>query len=466
MVVGAQRKPRVPTLSRPPDPHRWRACGVRRGVVRSAHQRLLKHQDDGLLSSSAPCTIRVGVGRWLLGAAVLAACGCDVPPAPQSTGPVDVTAGPCGRGVVVSSSGNDFASTNISLTNLQGEPLSESFLSSGSAPAGISAALSGDVVLPLQTPPSGHVVLIDRQNATITWADPLRATVAGQMSVATGFASNPHDYCEVAGNRAYVSRYQTNPSPGRQPMDEGGDLLIVDLRERRASGRVALPSDANRQPFPDRIVLSGSVAIVALHLFEPGYRNAGNAKLVGVSTDTDAIIWTVELRGLSNCSALAVAPSGSRLAIGCSGGMQDLPEVALQHSGVVLMDLTQQPPAQLGSYPASAALKQVLGPSVGFLSETLLITRTYGDANSGAGDQIVVLDTVSGEVRIIEQTHAPFMLGDVRCGAPCGSPCLVADAELGGLRRFRVTTGPWPESMGEVKVDTLTGMPPRYLGGF
>jgi len=349
---------------------------------------------------------------------------------------------------------------------LQGDPLSESFLSSGSAPAGISAALSGDVVLPLQTPPSGRVVLLDRQNATITWADPLTAAVTGQMSVATGFPSNPHDYCEVGGNKAYVSRYQSNPNPGQHPMDEGGDLLIVDTVQRKATGSVALPADAPRRPFPDRIVVSGSVAIVALHLFEPGYRNPADGKLVGVSVDTDAIVWTVDLRGLSNCSGMAVAPSATRLAISCTGGLQDPVQVAMQHSGVVLVDLTQQPPVQLRSYPANSALGAVIGPSLGFLSETLLITKTYGDANAGTGDQIVALDTVSGEMQIAGQTHSPFMLGDVRCGAACKAPCLVADAEQGALRRFRIASGPWPDSMIDVKVDTLTGMPPRYLGGY
>lgn len=163
----------------------------------------------------------------LLATPAVLCAACNVPEPQGSTGGVDVPEGPCGRGIVVASSGADFVSSNISLATFEGEPLSESFLSSGATSAGASAALSGDVVLPLTRPASGKVVLIDRTNSTITWADPASARVEAQLSVSDGTAANPHDYLELSAGRAYVSRFAAS------------DLWIVDPRTATRTGAVA-----------------------------------------------------------------------------------------------------------------------------------------------------------------------------------------------------------------------------------
>ena len=59
---------------------------------------------------------------------------------------VSLDDGPCGRGLVVG--GTDYHSTNLSILDAWGRTRSESFLSSASAATGLSAPLSGDVVVP------------------------------------------------------------------------------------------------------------------------------------------------------------------------------------------------------------------------------------------------------------------------------------------------------------------------------
>src|SRR5260221_3956903 len=136
--------------------------------------------------------------RWAWALSALG--GCNVSQATPSTGGIDSlgdgAARACPRALVVASS--DFTSTNISVLSPEGAALSESIISSASAPAGLTTALSGDVALPLAVPLSGNLVLLDRDpNSVLTCVDAATASVLHQLPVGTLFASNTHDYLEV-----------------------------------------------------------------------------------------------------------------------------------------------------------------------------------------------------------------------------------------------------------------------------
>src|SRR5258708_24973637 len=115
--------------------------------------------------------------------ALLTACGVRTPA--TNTGGAHNDAGPCGRGVAVVTS--DYMSWSVSLLDLEGNVISPSVISSASATTGLSAPLSGDVVLP-STPAHGDtLVLIDSYRASIlTWVDVKSGAVRGQLSVSTG----------------------------------------------------------------------------------------------------------------------------------------------------------------------------------------------------------------------------------------------------------------------------------------
>ena len=136
------------------------------------------------------------------------------------------TQGSCPNDIVIIDS--DYQSTNVSVISVADNLLSGSLISTGSTPPGLTEALSGDVVLPLTKPPSGKVVLIDQGNDALVWVDPGTGDVLEDLSVATGFSSNPSDYLEVSNTKAYVARYTTNLGAGKQSFDEGGDILVVD----------------------------------------------------------------------------------------------------------------------------------------------------------------------------------------------------------------------------------------------
>ena len=398
----------------------------------------------------------VALGRFLSALATLLVAACNVPEPPGSSGGVSLQSTPCGRGVVVVSSGSDYASTNVSLADLDGVGVSPSFLSSGAVPAGASAAFSGDVVAPLQTPPSGNVVLIDRQNGTVSWADPVSATVRAQLSLLDGLPANPHDYVEVSADKAYVSRYGA------------GDLAVVDLRSFEWTASVPLPADTGLRPSPDRMLLAGDRVIVALQLFAAAFVKAGDGRLVGIDTASDAIAWTVELAGLANCGGLAMAPDSQRIAVTCTGvfpGSTSTDPEQMKRSAVVWMDLSDGEPEELRRYDVAAALGRPVGWTVGFVSNASVVGRVVGDLESGSRDAAFSLDLESGEVKVLAESAA-YSLGDVRCAAACGKPCLMADAETGVLRRWSTAAGTALVELEPSRVDTTVGLPPRNLGGF
>ena len=399
---------------------------------------------------------------WLFSSALLACAACGVPAPPSSTGGVHVesNAGCPGALVAVSS---DYASSNVSVLSTTGHLLSESILSSGSAPPGLSTALSGDVVLPSVAPPSGRLVLVDRYpNSVVTWLDPATAAVLAQLSVGTGFASNPHDYLELDAAKAYVTRYASNPHPGSQPNDAGGDLLILDTERYAVTGSVALtqPDDGVYLPHPSRLLAVNGEAWVVLERFAEDFSDAGDARIVGVSPATDAAAWSLDLPGVANCGAVAVDPAGERVALSCSGPLARAD--AVEHSAVVLLDATVEPPVELTRFDVSMGRGLLPQPALAWATDSILLGALYGDQARGLSDLAYALDVTSGSATPLLDAGAAFVLGDTLCSAEC-TDCFMADAQANALRTFKVEDGQIVLGH-DVAVDPGIGLPPRALG--
>ena len=133
---------------------------------------------------------RTGSLTLVLLAGNLVACNATSPP---GSGGVDVEPGPCGRGLAVVATG--YESVNVALLDTTGGMLSSSFISSADRSPSLSAALGGDTVLPTSAASGPELLLIDRYpNSVLTWVELETARVTRQLSVATGFLANPHDY--------------------------------------------------------------------------------------------------------------------------------------------------------------------------------------------------------------------------------------------------------------------------------
>jgi hypothetical protein len=418
----------------------------------------------------------------LLFGALLA--GCNAPEPPPGTGGTDVPPGACGRGLVVVET--DYQSTNVSLVGVDGSVLSSSFVSSATTATGLSAPLSGDVVVPTMPQSGDELVLLDRYPAgVLTWLDVASAEVRGQLGVGTGFASNPQDVVVVGSERAYVSRFERNPEPGREAWDEGSDLLLVDPTRLAIVGRVELAGalagePAGMLPRPNRMVLVGDWLLVLLSPYTADFLESATSRLALVDVRTDALVGTVMLPDLYGCSGLALSPAGTTLAVSCSGRFQGTSNPTVEDAGLVLLaapDAAQiadgQDPAstmvELGRWSASELVGQPLGFAVDFADEQRLLLTAFGRFAEGAEpavqDAALELERTTGATRTLVQSEAlPFSLGEVRCVGSCGR-CFLADAERSVLHEL-VLGEDGLEVTRAITVDTAVGLPPRLVGRF
>ncbi len=394
-------------------------------------------------------------------AALALAAACSSPASNEGGVALPPPSGSCPRGLAIASS--DFASTTISVCGPDGKVLRAAMLTSGSRAAGVSQALSGDVVLPSTRPKSGRAVLIDRYpNSVITLVDPATGAVTRQIDVSTGFPSNPHDYLETREGRALVTRYERNPKGGRVPFDAGGDVLAIDTTTGAIAARIELAAadDGAFQPRPDRMLEVDGVVWVLLQRLDQSFKSAADARVVGVDAATETIGFTIELPGAANCGAAARSPSGKLVAIACSGLLGDR-SVEGQRSAVVVLDASVRPPKVVRTIPAPPGVP--LLAQIGFTSESTLLGGTYGNLDAARTDTIVAIDAGTGAITQLADAGQAFVVGDVRCAPGCG-PCLVADARANALRVFstdsagRIVEGP------AQPVDRITGLPPRYAG--
>jgi hypothetical protein len=372
----------------------------------------------------------------------------------------------CARGVSVVSS--DYQSTNVSVVSPEGKVLSESIISSGSAPSGLTTPLSGDVIVPGARPMSGKLVTIDRTSAVLTWVDVASGSVEKQQSVGTGFAANPHDYLEVSGEKAYVTRYETNSAPGKEPFDDGGDVVVLNLSSSSITANIPLakPDDGEFLPRPSRMLLSGHTVWVMLERLDAAFAPAGSSRIAGIDTATDSVSWTLDLQDAGNCGGMAQSPSSKVIVVSCSGGF----DADAKGRALVLVDATVDPPKELRRFSTASVLDAPLAPSLAFATEKLLLGVAYGDTTATRNDWLYSVNVDSGEVTRVTDAGAAFALGDVLCSPGCSDLCFLADAELkpsgastkGALRVYDASGKELPDK--SFAVDPSIGLPPRSLG--
>jgi hypothetical protein len=209
---------------------------------------------------------------------------CDVPVIrPTEIGIGDAVApsgdAGCPQGVVVAAT-NQTQSANIGVMSLTGQVLSPSVLSTASHAPGLTAALGGDLAFASTFSSNTEVVVIDRHpGGVLTWLDLRTATVRAQLSVATGFPANPHDYVPLSNDKAYVTRFDANANPGRQVYDAGSDVLIVDPSTPAIVGRIdvatALPRSSDAFVHPDRARRVRDKVLLVAPFYDAAYDYSG-----------------------------------------------------------------------------------------------------------------------------------------------------------------------------------------------
>lgn len=408
-------------------------------------------------------------------AALLFLLGCDVQttsPSSSGVGGAGGAAGSnsCPSGLTVLLS--DYLSTQIALSDGEGHTLVESVLSTGSAETdGLAFALSGDVVLPSEPPRSGEVVLIDRFGTNvITWLDPRDGQVIDQLPVGTGFESNPRDYLEVSDSLALVSRFGQSSQPGREPFDAGGDLLFIDLAERSITGSLVLPAPDGLPARPGSLTQLGGEVLVPLTRAALDYSEMGEAMIVGVDLETRSVTFSQTLSGHKNCGKLALSPDGERLAIACSGRI-DQRGIAesVSQSALLLLDPDTRPLELVEVFPAAELFDFPMQGAVTFVDDERVLLKSQTPFGGKGNNTLYALELASGQATALLAAQANedgsgkgLVFGGMACAPGCALPCIVADADRRVLQRIQPTPAGF-ELLEPVRVESRVGLQPLDL---
>jgi hypothetical protein len=405
--------------------------------------------------------------------AALLSSACDLGTAPTGAS-VDVAQGPCGHAIFVVST--SYETISISVVDWAGEVLSAGMIRSEGS--GLSVDFSGDVVAPTERVGLGKILLIDRYPASVlTILDPTKAAVERQINVQTGYPLNPRDALLAREDTLYVSRYNRNPEPGKEPFDAGSDVLVVSIAKGEPVGRIDLEgamagAPDGILPRPDRMVSRGGFVYVLLGAYSEDFGTTADARIAILDPARDEVVGHAVLAGARGCSGLAASTDGSRLAVSCSGNFGGSSKPDTTGAGVFVLDRGADGSLiEALRLPASSFGDEPLSFTLDFASNDVVLASTFGALDELTGeaerqDRLVEIDLATSSVReIFRSTDEPFTIGDIRCGQACGV-CFVADAGQGGLQMLELGASGHVERAELVTVDDGTGLPPRYLGAY
>ena len=309
---------------------------------------------------------------------------------------------------------SDYFSSSLSIIDLvEGQLFYEGIIDSGSALPGLTMALSGDVVLPSQPLPDNSLILIDRYpNGVLTIIEPASLMVRQQISVATGFAANPHDVLMPDGRHLWVSRYEVNPRAGKEAFDGGSDILIVDMQSGDVTGRIDLSSCADDGLWarPDRLLQVDDKVWVSLNHLSEDFTAAGPARFAVLDIASGSLDRVVEVPDLSNCKGMVYDAAADRIYSSCSSLFRFNVDFDPATSGVVALD----PGAADGNPEVLVTAADDDGQPYGFdidLDGSRVVVMRFGDLDADIPDQLLALDPAMGQQHHICDSATAFGMG-------------------------------------------------------
>ena len=222
---------------------------------------------------------------------------------------------------------SDYSITTVSLLDAAGGVVVEEWLTNGSTPAGISTALSGDVVFPSREM-NGVIGVIDRGNGVITRAC-FDGSVIGQLRATTeDFFINPYDYVVTTSGDAYLSRFGQNDTPETDVSERGTDLIGFDSTVMTRTGmrfdlttfnatvtgydtENAVAAESSVLAQPDGVAFVAEHLIVGLSLIQFTSPRGHTDGAVAVIDPEEGTIESYTLEGLANCGGVEAVPGSS-----------------------------------------------------------------------------------------------------------------------------------------------------------
>lgn len=393
-----------------------------------------------------------------------------------------LASGGCGSSTIPSSSGagralepgtfallaSDYRSTNVALRDPSGVRLTPSLLSTASASAGVSFALSGDVVLPSE--PRGvrdELVLVDRYGTNVlTFVDPVTGRVRAQLPVGTGFESNPQDFLAVEGSRALVTRFGVDPRPGDVALDGGDDVLVVDTATPALVSRIALPLKGGIPARPGSLTPFRGRVYVNLHRLSPDFDRAVDADLAVLDPQRATLERLVELEGARNCGKVVFSRAGN-VAFACSG-LFDPARSRFDDTGagVVVGELASDGAFLERARWDAKTLGATPTGNVAWVDDARVVFSLFG--GSGHGDTVATVAVGEEVAREVHRAAAPYTLGPLRCRRGASFVCAMPEAGVSAVLAFSLAPSgaEGPIAVRSSVVPDVTGLPLRDLAFF
>jgi len=369
---------------------------------------------------------------------------------------------------------SDRTVSTIALLRPDGRLLVSDLVHSGSAPAGLSTALSGDVALPTRSGERSRLVLIDRfRTDVVTRIDVAAGAVLGQVRLhaatadreGRAYSGNPQDYVYLDAHSAWVSRYNPNLSVAVDHPDAGNDLIEIDVGEHELTGRRidmgALDASAERRnpdsgeseqvrayARPSRMVRIGARLVVGLSRLSAGFDAVAEGRVALVDLESGDVRG-LALPDLRNCSQVVPVPDApERVAVACTGLLRG---AFGEGTGVALLELAGEElqivhvfraQAQAGAAIAVFGLVALGGSAVVAVEPG----RAPGPSSGpdSRGDRLYRIDLASGEQQLVFESAASFTIGEGSYN-PHQRVLLVPDASVdgdgrpsAGVRRFEL----------------------------
>lgn len=345
---------------------------------------------------------------------------------------------PAGAPLAYAVVASDYTVTSVGLLGPDASPLALDFLHSGSAPAGLVTALSGDVVLPTRSGEPRVLVLLDRfRTDVLTRIDPGSGEVLGQLRTqapqaddARGvFASNPYDYVRVGPGIAWVSRFGVNAHVPADDPDRGADLLQVDPDGFTRGGRIAFSAldgvGTRRNPDtgaeqevplfarPSAVVRIGELLVVGIARLSQTFDASGEG-LVALVDPATGEVTGLPLPGFENCGSVSPIPGApQRVVVACSGFYRG---VLRDTAGLAVVALEGGALRVAHSWRASEHPRDALAvSSVVALGDSLVAAATGGlaaaDGKPEVADAMYLVDIATGEQRLLLRASQRYVFG-------------------------------------------------------
>jgi hypothetical protein len=441
-------------------------------------------------------------GTSLLFIAALAACEPNETDETNGLGEDDAGHDPDGgspespRGYAVVS--GDYSVVSIGILHPDGELREREIIHSGSAPAGLVTALSGDVRVASNAAEPGVLTLLDRfRTDVVTRLDLASGDVLGQVKTHTpnaesledAYSSNPQDYVFVDDDNAWVSRYEPNPDVAASHIDRGTDLFRlkpgdfartkdrIDFSDWNSESQAA---DTNETVIvyarPSGMVRLGDYVAVGIDALSIGFDAAGTGMVALVDLEAQQVVQMLELDGLQNCGDIDAVPSDdARIAVGCTGFYRG---VQRDGAGLAILKLEGDELSVEHVWRAKEHTDDALSIyGVCAINATEVIATAAGGVEHDdegeplqPNDKLFLIDLERGEQTEILEAGTSYVIGGPAYDAN-QRLLLVPDATTNsggkptaGIRRYERNDDGDFEELSITKIDDI--LPPRQIRAF